>query len=42
MGIGLTICNSIIQAHGGHLRAENHPKRGATVRFTLPASQAVE
>ena len=42
MGIGLTICNSIIQAHGGHLSAENHPKRGAIVRFTLPASQAVE
>jgi PAS domain S-box-containing protein len=38
MGIGLRICQSIIEAHGGKLTAENNPNRGATVRFTLPAS----
>jgi C4-dicarboxylate-specific signal transduction histidine kinase len=39
MGIGLSICQTIIQAHGGHISAENIPGRGATVRFTLPRSQ---
>jgi two-component system sensor kinase FixL len=37
MGMGLAICQRIIQAHGGHLSAENNPDRGATVHFTLPA-----
>jgi PAS domain S-box-containing protein len=36
MGMGLAICQRIIQSHGGHLSAENNPDRGATVRFTLP------
>jgi two-component system sensor kinase FixL len=39
MGIGLAICQTIIKAHGGDLTAENNPDRGATVRFTLPASR---
>jgi C4-dicarboxylate-specific signal transduction histidine kinase len=38
MGIGLAICHKIIEAHGGHLSAENNPERGATVRFTLPGN----
>ena len=37
MGIGLSICQTIIDAHGGQLTAENHSDRGATLRFTLPA-----
>src|SRR5262249_4088980 len=37
VGIGLSICRSIIDAHGGRLWADPHPPRGAVFRFTLPA-----
>jgi PAS domain S-box-containing protein len=36
VGIGLSICRSIIDAHGGRLWAEAHQPRGAAFRFTLP------
>jgi two-component system sensor histidine kinase KdpD len=36
MGIGLSICQSIIKAHDGKLEAENQPAGGALFRFTLP------
>jgi signal transduction histidine kinase len=35
-GMGLTICRSIIDAHGGRLWAEANEPRGAAFRFTLP------
>jgi PAS domain S-box-containing protein len=38
MGIGLSICRSIIEAHGGRIWASNHAGAGAIVQFTLPAS----
>ena len=35
-GLGLAISNSIIQAHGGRMIAENRPEGGACVCFVLP------
>ncbi|WP_461195921.1 sensor histidine kinase [Bradyrhizobium sp. UFLA06-06] len=36
-GMGLSICRSIIHAHGGKLWVEANEPRGAVFRFTLPA-----
>ena len=36
MGIGLSVCQSIIRAHGGFFTADNHPEGGAVFRFGLP------
>ena len=36
MGIGLSVCRSIVEAHGGHIHAENLPQGGALFEFTLP------
>lgn len=41
LGLGLAICRSIIESHGGYIRAENAPNSGATFAFTLPASCTV-
>ena len=35
MGLGLTICQTLLKAHGGNLEIENH-ESGVTVRFVLP------
>ena len=35
LGMGLSICRSIIEAHGGQLQALANPPRGALVRFDL-------
>ncbi len=39
MGMGLAISRTIIEAHGGKIRGENNPGRGATFTFTLPANE---
>ncbi len=37
LGMGLLICRSIIEAHGGRLWAEANDARGAIFQFTVPA-----
>lgn len=39
MGIGLSVCNSIIKVHGGEMSAKNNPEGGAQFRFTLPVKE---
>ena len=34
-GIGLSVCATIVRAHGGNIRAENRPEGGTVFRFTL-------
>ena len=36
MGIGLSICRTILKAHNGTIEAENKPEGGAVFRFVLP------
>jgi two-component system sensor kinase FixL len=36
LGLGLSVCRSIIAAHGGRLWATSDPDQGATFHFTLP------
>ena len=39
LGMGLAICRSIIDAHGGRLWVGANEPRGAVFQFTLPAAQ---
>jgi signal transduction histidine kinase len=38
-GMGLSICRSIIDAHGGRLWAESNDPHGAVFQFTLPGAE---
>ncbi len=42
LGMGLSICRSIIEAHEGRLWAENNPDCGMTFSFTVPFSKQME
>jgi signal transduction histidine kinase len=39
VGMGLSICRSIIDAHGGRLWADMNVPRGAVFQFTLPGKE---
>lgn len=38
MGVGLSLCRTIIEAHGGSIWAEDNPGGGTVFRFTVPPS----
>ena len=39
MGIGLSVCNTIVRAHGGYMTGENLPYQGAKFQFALPLEE---
>jgi two-component system, NtrC family, sensor histidine kinase HydH len=36
LGLGLSICQRLIEAHGGNITSENQPSGGAAFTFTIP------
>jgi PAS domain S-box-containing protein len=42
LGVGLTVCRSIVEAHDGRLWAEPNPDGGALFHFTLPCAGTIE
>ena len=42
MGLGLSICRTIVEAHGGRIRVSENPGGGLIFRFTLPAASGNE
>jgi signal transduction histidine kinase len=38
MGVGLSICRSIVEAHGGRISVSANEPRGAVFRFTCPTA----
>jgi predicted ATPase/signal transduction histidine kinase/GAF domain-containing protein len=42
MGMGLSICRSIVELHGGRIWAAPHVPHGATIQFTLPLHPRIE
>jgi two-component system sensor histidine kinase DctS len=36
MGLGLSLCRTVVEQHGGHLEFEAFMPKGTVFRFTLP------
>ncbi len=41
MGIGLSVCSTIVKAHGGEIKAENRVEGGAQFRFALEMEENI-
>jgi PAS domain S-box-containing protein len=41
MGMGLSICRSIVEAHGGRIWAESQEGKGAVLQFILPLDEGI-
>jgi two-component system sensor histidine kinase DctS len=41
MGLGLSLCRTVVEQHGGHLDYEAHLPQGTIFRFTLPTAAEV-
>ena len=42
MGIGLSVCRTIVKAHGGTMMAENQQSGGALIQFKLPMKEDMQ
>ena len=41
-GLGLSIAKGIVEAHGGHIEAENRPGGGTIIRLSLPVADSAD
>ena len=41
LGLGLALCRTIVEAHGGRLMLTDHMPHGCTFTFTLPLSEVI-
>ena len=41
LGLGLGVCRSIVEAHGGEIHAENLEPHGLRIWFTLPGKEII-